>query len=143
MKSYSLQKFIGVSWEPILTTIQVASRLRQYTPQKRSNFQRGTRCLKEEDDCVFQLCSYLYLNVHNRRFSVRLDKGMTLMETIVFQSPYISSYDYNETVRHLFIDFKKTYVLIRIEVLYYILIQFSIPMKLIRLIKMFLNDTQR
>jgi len=47
---------------------------------------------------------------------------MALMETFVFQGPYVSSYDYNETVRHLFIDFKKTYVLIGSEVLYYILI---------------------
>jgi len=47
---------------------------------------------------------------------------MALMETIVFQGPYISSYDYNDTVRHLFIDFKKAYVLIRSEILYYILI---------------------
>jgi hypothetical protein len=55
-------------------------------------------------------------------FSLRLDNGMTLMETIVFQGPHLSSYDYNETMRHLFIDFKKVYVLIRGEVLYCILI---------------------
>jgi hypothetical protein len=60
----------------------------------------------------------------------------------VFQGPYKSSYDYNETVRHLFIGFKKVYILIRSEVLYYILIWFSIPMKLVRLIiQMFVNDT--
>lgn len=47
---------------------------------------------------------------------------MALMETIVFQGPYIGSCDYNETVRHLFIEFKKAYVLIRSDVLYYILI---------------------
>jgi len=95
--------------------------MRQYAHQKSPNFYRATRCLKEDDDCC-QLCSYLYLNVNNRGFIVRLDKGMALMETIVFQGPYISSCDYNGTVRHLFIDFKKAYVLNKSEVLYCILI---------------------
>ena len=36
-------------------------------------------------------------------------------------------------------DFEKTYDLVRREVLYIILIEFGIPMKLIRLIKMYLN----
>jgi len=41
----------------------------------------------------------------------------------------------------LFIDFKKAYDSVRREVLYNILIEFSIPIKLIRLIKMCLNET--
>jgi sorting nexin-29 len=47
----------------------------------------------------------------------------------------------NETVYQLFIDFKKAYDSVRSEVLYNILIEFGIPMKLVRLIKMCLNET--
>jgi hypothetical protein len=50
-------------------------------------------------------------------------------------------YEYNEAVHQLFIDFKKAYVSVRREVLYNILIEFGIPMKLARLIKMCLNET--
>jgi hypothetical protein len=47
--------------------------------------------------------------------------------------------EYHETVHQLFIDFKKAYGSVR-EVLYVILIEFGIPMKLFRLIKICLND---
>jgi len=43
-------------------------------------------------------------------------------------------------VRRLFIDFKKAYDSARREVLYNILIEFGISMKLVRLIKMCLNE---
>jgi hypothetical protein len=49
--------------------------------------------------------------------------------------------DYTEAVNHLFIHFKKAYDSVRNEVLYNILIQFGIPMKLARLVKMCLNET--
>jgi hypothetical protein len=41
----------------------------------------------------------------------------------------------------LFIDFKKAYDSVRREVLYSILIEFGIPLKLVRLIKICLNET--
>jgi len=44
-------------------------------------------------------------------------------------------------VHHLFIDFKKAYDSVRREVLYNILIEFGIPKKLVRLIKMCLTET--
>jgi hypothetical protein len=44
-------------------------------------------------------------------------------------------------VHRLFIDFKKTYNSVRREVSYNILIEFGVPMKLVRLIKMCLNET--
>jgi hypothetical protein len=47
----------------------------------------------------------------------------------------------SEAVHLLFIDFKRTYDPVRREVLYNILIEFGIPMKLARLIKMCLNET--
>jgi hypothetical protein len=50
-------------------------------------------------------------------------------------------WEYNETVHQLFIDFKKSYDSLRIEVLYNILKEFGIPMNLVRLIKICLNET--
>jgi hypothetical protein len=47
----------------------------------------------------------------------------------------------SERVHQPFIDFKKDYDSVRREVLYNILIEFGIPMKLVTLIKMCLNET--
>ena len=47
----------------------------------------------------------------------------------------------NEEVHQFFIDFKKAYDSVRREVLYKILIEFGIPKKLVRLIKMSLTET--
>ena len=44
-------------------------------------------------------------------------------------------------MHHLFIDIKKAYGSVRREVLYNILIEFGIPMKLVRLIKLCLTET--
>jgi hypothetical protein len=44
-------------------------------------------------------------------------------------------------VHQLFIDFKKTYDSVRREVLYDILIEFGIPMKLVRLMEMCQSET--
>jgi len=44
-------------------------------------------------------------------------------------------------VHQLFVDFQKAYDSVRREVPYNILIEFDIPMKLVRLIKMCLNET--
>jgi hypothetical protein len=43
-------------------------------------------------------------------------------------------------MHRLFINFKKTYDLVKREVLCNIIIEFVIPMKLVRLIKMRLNE---
>ena len=45
-------------------------------------------------------------------------------------------WEHNEAVHQFFIDFKKAYDSVRREALYNILIQFGIPKKLVRLIKM-------
>jgi hypothetical protein len=50
---------------------------------------------------------------------------------------------YNGRVHRLFIDFEKAYDSVRREVLYSILIEFGIPLKLLRLIKICLNQTYR
>jgi hypothetical protein len=44
-------------------------------------------------------------------------------------------------VGNLFVELKKVYVSVRGGVLYNILIEFDIPMKQVRLIKMYLNET--
>ena len=49
-------------------------------------------------------------------------------------------WEYNEAVHQLFIEFKKAYDSARREVLYNILIEFGIPIKPLRLMKMCLND---
>jgi hypothetical protein len=45
-------------------------------------------------------------------------------------------WEYNETVHQLFVDFKKAYDSIGKEVLYGAVIEFGVPTKLVRLIKM-------
>ena len=52
-------------------------------------------------------------------------------------------WEYNEAVHLLFIDFKKALDSVRREVLYNILMEFGIPKKLIRIIKMCLTETYR
>jgi hypothetical protein len=44
-------------------------------------------------------------------------------------------------VHWLFIDFKKVYDSVKREVLYSILLEYGVPKKLVRLIKMCLNET--
>jgi sorting nexin-29 len=48
---------------------------------------------------------------------------------------------YKETLYQLFVDFKKAYNLVKREVLSNVLIEFGVPMKLVRLIKMCLKET--
>jgi hypothetical protein len=50
-------------------------------------------------------------------------------------------WEYNGMVHQLFIDFKKAYDSVKKEVLYNILLEFGIPKKVVRLIKMCLNKT--
>jgi hypothetical protein len=50
-------------------------------------------------------------------------------------------WEYNGTVHQLFIDFRKAYDSVRREVLYKILIEFGTSRKLVKLIKMCLNET--
>ena len=52
-------------------------------------------------------------------------------------------WEYNEAMHKLVIDFKKAYDSVTREVLYNILIECGIPMKLVRLTKMCLNETSR
>jgi hypothetical protein len=50
-------------------------------------------------------------------------------------------WEYNGTVNQLFIEFEKAYASVRRVVLFRILIEFGILMELVRLIKMYFNET--
>ena len=58
-----------------------------------------------------------------------------------YSSDTWKKWECNEAVHQKFIDFKKAYDAVRKLVLYNILIDFGIPMKLVRVIKMCLNET--
>jgi hypothetical protein len=52
----------------------------------------------------------------------------------------VKQWENNEAVHQLFIDFKKAYDSVRREAFYNTLIEFGLPMKLLRLVKMCLNE---
>jgi hypothetical protein len=64
-------------------------------------------------------------------------------ETEIIRQILDKKWEYNETVHQLFRDFKKAYDSVRKEVLYNILIEFGVLIKLVRLIEMCLNDKVR
>jgi hypothetical protein len=51
--------------------------------------------------------------------------------------------EHNGTIHQLFIDFKRAYDSVKREILYNILLEFGIPKRLVKLIKMCLNETYR
>jgi hypothetical protein len=67
--------------------------------------------------------------------------GQLLIIYSAFAKHLRKKLEYIEAVHKLFIDFKATYDSVRREILYNILIEFGIAMKLVRLIKMCLNET--
>jgi hypothetical protein len=64
-----------------------------------------------------------------------------IIKVVLHSSDTGTKWEYTETVHQLFVDFKKAYESVRREVLYNILIEFGIPLNLVRLIKMCLNET--
>jgi hypothetical protein len=75
--------------------------------------------------------------------SVVFDVTDQLLSDLLHSSGTGEKWDYSEPVHQLFVDFKEAYVSVRREVLYNILIEFGISVKLVRLIKMYLNETYR
>jgi hypothetical protein len=59
-----------------------------------------------------------------------------LIRLSAFITYWRKKWEYNETVQQLFIDFKKAYDSVKRKVLNNILIEFGVPMKLVRLLKM-------
>jgi purine nucleoside phosphorylase len=68
------------------------------------------------------------------------DVTRTTGQISAFVRQWRKKWGYNEKAHQLFIDFKKTYDSVRNEVLYNILAEFDITMKLVRLIKTSLNE---
>jgi hypothetical protein len=88
-----------------------------------SRFSQYTDEITGDHQCGFQ---------HNRSATDQIYCNRQILENI---------WEYNETVHQLIIDYKKAYDSVRMKVLYSILIEFGVPMKLVRLIKMSLNKT--
>jgi hypothetical protein len=65
----------------------------------------------------------------------------TINQIFYIQQVLDKKWKYTGMVHQLFIAFKKAYDSIKREVLYSILLKFGIPKKLVRLIKMCLNET--
>jgi hypothetical protein len=67
--------------------------------------------------------------------------GQLLIRFSPFVRYWRKKQEYNEAVHQLFIDFKKAYESERREVLYHILVEFGVTMKLVGLIKMCSKET--
>jgi purine nucleoside phosphorylase len=70
--------------------------------------------------------------------------GFDITDQILIRFVYIhqileQKWEYNKSVHQLFIDFKKPYDSVSREILYKILIESGVPIKLVILIKMCLN----
>jgi hypothetical protein len=75
------------------------------------------------------------------KFQPKRDNRSTTDQIFCIYQILEKKWEYSETVHQLFIDFKKAYDSFRQEVLFSILIEFGVPMKLVRLTKMCLNET--
>jgi glycerol uptake facilitator-like aquaporin len=73
---------------------------------------------------------------------INVDSDATGQLLIIYSAfvKYLKKWEYNKAVHQLFIEFKKAYNSVNREVLYNILIEFGITMKLVRLITMFLTE---
>ena len=67
--------------------------------------------------------------------------GQLLISIFCISQILEKKWEYNEAVHQLFVDFKKAYNSVRREVLYNILMEFGIPMQLVRLVKVCPNET--
>jgi len=88
------------------------SRLTPYAEEINGDHEGGFQCNRSTTDHIFCICQ--------------------ILET---------KWECNEAVHRLFIDFKKAYDSVMKEVLYNILIEFGIPMELVRQINMCLRET--
>jgi hypothetical protein len=73
--------------------------------------------------------------------NVDFDKKVNYDNIFCILQILVKKWECHKAVHQLFIDFKKANDSVRREVLYNILIEFGIPMKLVRLIKMCLTET--
>jgi hypothetical protein len=100
----------------------------------------------------YQLCTEMLSNILLSRLSPYVDEIIgdhqcrfrrnrsTTDHILCIRQILEKIWEYNETVHQLFVDFKKAYDSVMRDVLYNILIEFGVPMKLVRLIEMCLNE---
>jgi hypothetical protein len=84
---------------------------------------------------VSRLIPYADEIIGDHQCGFQLNRSMT-DQIFYIRQMLQKKWEYNGTVHQLFIDFKKAYDSVRMEALYNILIEFGIPRKLVRLIRM-------
>jgi hypothetical protein len=67
--------------------------------------------------------------------------GFTMDQIFFIHQRLEQTWEYIETENQLFIDLKKAYDSVKREVLFQLWLEFGIPQKLVRLMKMYLNET--
>ena len=87
-----------------------------------------------------RLISYAKEIIGDHQCGFRCNRS-TIDHIVCIRQILEKKWEYSEPVHQLFIDFKKAYTSVRRGVLYKILIEFGIPRKLVRLIKMSLTET--
>ena len=87
-----------------------------------------------------RLTPYAEESIGDHQCGFRRNRSTTDHILCIRQIPE-KKWEYSEAVHRLFIDFKNTYVSVRMEVLYNILMEFGVPKKLVRLTKMCLTET--
>jgi hypothetical protein len=108
------------------------------------NNYRGISLLRTSYKILSNVLSRLSPYVDEIIAIINADSDVTdqlLIRFSAFVRYWRKKWEYNETVHQLFIDFKKACDSVRREVLYNILTEFGVPMKLVRLITMCLNET--
>jgi sorting nexin-29 len=99
-----------------------------------NNYQHHTKCYRISSP---QGCQYVDEIIGDNQCGFRRNRSTTDQNFCIRQI-LEKKWEYNETI---FIDFKKAYDSVRSEVLYNILIEFGVLTKLVRSIKMCLNET--
>jgi len=103
------------------------------------NYYRGTSLLPTtykvlSNILLSRLIPYAEEDIEDRQCGFRRNRSTT-DHTFCIRQILEKKWEYSETVHQLCIDFKKAYDSVRREVLYNILIEFGIPKKLVRLVK--------
>jgi hypothetical protein len=87
-----------------------------------------------------RLTPYVNEIIGDHQCGVRRNRS-TMDQIFYIRQILEKKWEYNGTVHQLFIDFKKAYDSVKGEVLYNILLEFGVPKKLLRLIKICSNET--
>jgi hypothetical protein len=86
------------------------------------------------------LFNIVYIPCRDHQYGFRRNRSTT-EHIFCIRQILEKKWEYNEAVHQLFIHFQEAYDPFRRKVLYNILFEFGIPMKLVRLVKMCLIET--